>query len=261
MRLTFLGTGTSHGVPAIGCDCAVCRSENPRNRRTRSSLYVQSDTGAAVLVDVTPEFRIQAIATGLRRVDAVVLTHAHADHIMGIDDLRRINEIQNGPVPIHGAPDTLAVVRRAFAYAFDPGPPGPTCPALELCPWDRDGHAVEVGDLRVVPLPCQHGPFSIHGFLFEEGPRRAAYFPDCNGLPDATLRELHDLDVMILDGLRPQPHPTHFSLSESLEMLARIGARRSFITHICHLLEHEATQAAVPEGVFVPWDGLVVELP
>lgn len=258
MRLTFLGTGTSHGVPAIGCDCDVCRSADPRNKRMRSSVYVCAG-GTAVLVDVTPEFRLQAIANDVRRVDGVVLTHAHADHIMGIDDLRRINELQGGPVTIHGSPDTLRVVRRTFAYAFEPGLPGPTCPALELSPMSGP---LDFGPLRVTPLPCHHGLFRIHGFRFEEQgrPGRIAYFPDCNAIPEPSLEALRGIDVMILDGLRPQPHPTHFSLPETLEMFRKIGAGRSYITHLCHRLEHHATQAAMPPGVFVPWDGLTIEV-
>lgn len=257
MNLTFLGTGTSHGVPAIGCDCEVCRSPDPRNKRMRSSVYVRSGE-AAVLVDCTPEFRLQAIAHGVRRVDGVVLTHAHADHIMGIDDLRRINELQNGPVTLHGSPDSLNVVRRTFAYAFEPGLPGPTCPALNLSPMEGP---LTFGHLKVTPLPCDHGLFKIHGFLFEEkgSDRAIAYFPDCNGLPDVTLDRLRGIEVMILDGLRPHRHPTHFSLPETLEKFRIIGARRSYITHLCHLLEHRATQAAMPPGVFVPWDGLTIE--
>lgn len=258
MRLTFLGTGTSHGVPAIGCECAVCRSDDPRNRRMRSSLYVCGTDGSAILVDITPEFRLQALAVGLRRVDAVLLTHAHADHIMGMDDLRRINELQNGPVPVYGSDETLAVVRRTFAYVFDPGPPGPTCPRLDLRPFNAA--PLQFGPLRATALPCRHGPFEIHGFLFEEAGARAAYFPDCNHLPEATLERLGDLDVMILDGLRPQPHPTHFSLSESIAALRRIGARHSFITHICHLLDHEPTARAMPAGIGVPWDGLTLDI-
>ncbi|MCX7819206.1 MAG: MBL fold metallo-hydrolase [Kiritimatiellae bacterium] len=258
MRVTFLGTGTSHGVPAIGCDCTVCRSPDPRNQRDRSSLYVQAISGDAVVVDATPEFRRQCLRCDVRRVDAVLLTHAHADHIMGLDDLRRFNELQGGPVPIFGAEATLAVVRRAFAYAFEREPIGPTRPALTLCPFP-DG-IIQIGPLHITPLPCRHGPFEIHGFLFESGGRRAAYFPDCNQLPDSTLARLSDLDLMILDGLRDEPHPTHFTLSESVEMLRRIGARRSFITHICHALEHETTCRRLPPGIEVPWDGLSLQL-
>ena len=258
MILTFLGTGTSHGIPAIGCECAVCRSPDPRNRRTRSSARVCGADGTALQVDIGPEFRVQAIAAGLRRIDAVVLTHAHADHIMGMDDLRRINEIRQGPVPVYGSDDSVRIVRRTFAYAFEPGPPGPTCPAIDLRPFP--GGPLRFGGLSVTPLPCRHGPFDIHGFLFEEGSRSIGYFPDCNRIPDATLERVRGIDVMVIDGLRPQPHPTHFSLPESLAALKAIGAKRSYITHLCHLLEHETTQRGLPAGVFVPWDGLEVEV-
>lgn len=256
IRLTFLGTGTSHGVPMIGCDCPVCRSPDPRNRRMRSSVIVRSDEGGAILADVSPEFRFQALANDIRRVDAVVLTHSHADHIMGMDDLRRINELQNGAVPIHGDEGVLRDIRRTFAYAFESGPPGPTRPSFDLRPFT--GAPIEAPGLTATPLPCRHGPFAIHGFLFEGGGRKIGYFPDCNGLPEATQARLRGIDVMILDGLRPQGHPTHFSLSESVAMLQSIGARRSFITHLCHRLDHDETQRALPPGIEVPWDGLTV---
>lgn len=258
MRLTFLGTGTSHGVPAIGCDCDVCRSPNPHNQRDRSSLYVQTAAGEAVIVDATPEFRRQCLRSGVRRIDAVLLTHAHADHIMGLDDLRRFNELQGGPVPVYGSEATLAVVRRAFAYAFECEPAGPTRPEMNLCRFPPC--AIWIGTLRITPLPCRHGPFHIHGFLFEADRQRAAYFPDCNHLPPSTLNELRSLDVMILDGLRHEPHPTHFSLAESVEMLRIIGARRSFITHLCHKLDHDATQRELSPDIKVPWDGLTVDV-
>lgn len=258
MRLTFLGTGTSHGVPAIGCNCAVCRSADPRNQRDRSSLYVEAASGEAVVVDTTPEFRRQCIRHNVRRADAVLLTHAHADHMMGLDDLRRFNELQGAPVPVYGSAESLAVVRRAFAYAFEAEPAGPTRPALDLHRFPEE--PIPIGSLRITPLPCRHGPFDIHGFLFEDDGHRTAYFPDCNHLPVATRQALHDLDVMILDGLRHEPHPTHFSLGESVEMLQQIGARRSFITHICHALDHETTQRELPRGIEVPWDGLVLDL-
>ncbi len=259
MQVTFLGTGTSHGVPVIGCDCDVCRSPDPRNRRTRSSLYVQSADGNAALFDVGPEFRIQALSANLRRVDAVFLTHGHADHILGIDDLRRINELQGGAVPVWGSAESLAAVRRSFAYVFDPGPPGPTCPRIELFEFDS-GRPIRVGGLSVTPLPCRHGSLDIHGFLVEADGGRVGYFPDCNGLPIATIERLRGIDLLILDGLRPEPHPTHFSLSESLAAMAVVGARRAYITHICHRLEHEATRRILPEGVGIPWDGLRIEV-
>ncbi len=259
MKLTFLGTGTSHGVPMIGCQCAVCRSTDPRNRRTRSSICVQDECGAILVVDVGPEFRIQALAADLVRLDAVALSHGHADHIMGLDDLRRFNELQHGAVPVWGSASTLRAVRRSFAYVFDPGPPGPTCPSVELHEFG-DFETFSVGRLQVTPLPCQHGPFRIHGFLIEEDRARLGYFPDCNGLPEETIRRLQGVDVFSLDGLRDEPHPTHFCLSESLVAMARVGAKQSYITHICHRLEHEATQRRLPSGVHVPYDGLTIQV-
>ncbi len=256
MRLTFLGTGTSHGVPMIGCDCAVCRSEDPRDRRLRSSVWVEArDTH--LLIDAGPDFRTQALRAGLPRVDALLLTHTHADHVLGIDDLRRFNELQRGPVPVYGNADTLRAVRHIFAYAFDGGTPGSTRPALALRPVpDR----LAVGPFTVEPLEVEHGPLRILGYRLEADGRSAAYVPDCSALPGTVLRRLAaGVDVMILDALRPQRHPTHFSLAESLSALAAIGARRSFLTHMSHTLGHAATAAGLPPGVEPAWDGLALE--
>ena len=255
MKLTFLGTGTSHGVPTIGCDCAVCHSADPRDRRLRSSLYVEAG-GAAVLVDASPDLRQQALRFGVRRVDAVCVTHAHADHIFGMDDLRRFNEMQGQAIPIHGEPATLAVLRRTFAYAFEPGIPGTPRPQLELR--ELDG-PLSIGGLRVTPLPVWHGPWRICGFRFGADGRSFGYVPDCSRMDDETVACAAGLDVMILDGLRPQPHPTHLTLAESLALLGRIGARDSYITHLCHLLGHAATEARMPPGFHVPHDGLTLE--
>lgn len=257
MRLTFLGTGTSQGIPIIGCDCDVCRSEDPRDRRLRSSIHVEH-AGFHLQVDAPPEFRLQALAAQLTAVDAVLITHTHADHIFGLDDLRQFNALRGGAaIPVYAAPPDVAHLRKVFAYMFKPAEPGTTRPRIEL-------RAVEapfaLGPFRVTPLPVWHGAEMILGYRLDADGCAVAYAPDCSGIPDETMRLLEKLDVMVLDALRPTPHPTHLSLPESLALLRRIGARRSFITHLCHRLGHAATQRAVPGDVTVPWDGLTIEV-
>lgn len=255
MRLTFLGTGTSHGVPMIGCPCAVCRSTDPKDRRLRSSVVIECG-GTAMLIDAGPDFRTQALRAGLARVDALLLTHAHADHIFGIDDLRRFNELQRGPIPVRGSENTLRAVRRMFAYAFNGGTRGSTRPALAL---QTVSGPFEVGPLRVEPLPVAHGPMRIYGYRVSAGGRSLAYIPDCSGMPGSTERRLaHGLDLMILDALRPTPHPTHLSFSEAVDLLQRIGAKRSLTTHMGHAMAHDAVAASLPEGIEPAWDGQVV---
>lgn len=255
MRIRFLGTGTSHGVPVIGCDCPVCRSDDPRDRRTRSSIVVETGR-TAVLVDASPDLRQQALRAGLSRLDAVLLTHEHADHVLGLDDLRRFNETGGGAVAVHGPPEALAAVRRIFAYAFGDASPGSSCPSMRLEPLRGP---IEIGDLRIAPFEVEHGRTRTVGYRLETDGARAAYAPDCRRMPEAVVRALRGVDVMILDALRPTPHPTHLSLPESLALLAHIGARRSYLTHLCHRLGHAETERALPPAVRVACDGLVVE--
>ncbi len=256
MKLIFLGTGTSQGIPMIGCACEVCRSEDPRDRRWRSAIHVEHD-GFHVQVDTPPEFRLQVLAAQVPRVDAVLITHTHADHIFGMDDLRQFNAQLGAPIPIYAAPAATAHLRSIFSYMFEPGVPGTTRPRVELRVVEEP---FSLGPLRVTPLPVLHGPETILGYRFDTGARAMAYVPDCSGIPAATLEHMKSLDLVVLDALRPTPHPTHLSLPESLALLARIGARRSFITHLCHRLGHAATQRQLPSSVTVPWDGLTVEV-
>jgi phosphoribosyl 1,2-cyclic phosphate phosphodiesterase len=253
LRITFLGTGTSHGVPIIGCDCETCRSTDPRDTRLRPSIFVETG-GARVLVDAGPDLRAQALRHGIRRVDAILFTHSHADHILGIDDVRRFNALKKGPMPCHADARTLGDIRKTFHYVFDAAAPkGGGLPSLELLPIEGP---LRVGDLDVQPIPVWHGSRAILGFRFG----RFAYLTDCNGLPDEAWGLLEGLDAVVLDALREQPHPTHFSLSEAVEAARRIGARRTFFTHMCHHLLHEATCARLPTGMSLAYDGLVLEM-
>jgi len=253
MKITFLGTGTSHGVPMIGCECAVCRSTDPHDTRLRPSIVVET-AGACVLVDAGPDLRMQALRHGIRRVDAILFTHGHADHILGMDDVRRFNALMQGPMPCYGDARTLADIRKTFHYVFDPATPkGGGLPALDLREIDGD---VPVGDLRVVPVPLWHGERRILGFRFD----RFAYLTDCNRIPDEAWPLLDGLDVVVIDALREQPHPTHFSLSEAIDAGRRIAARQTLFTHMCHHLPHQATSAKLPEGMGLAYDGLTLEL-
>jgi phosphoribosyl 1,2-cyclic phosphate phosphodiesterase len=254
VRVVFLGTGTSHGVPMIGCDCAVCRSSDPRDARTRPSVYLQFDDGCAVLVDTTPDLRMQALRHDIRRVDAILYTHAHADHVMGLDDIRRYNVLTRQAMPAYGDARTLAAIRRTFAYVFDSdAPKGGGVPHLVL--WTIGG-PFTIGRQDIVPVPVRHGTWHILGFRAG----RFAYLTDCNGIPEASRPLLEGLDCLVLDALRHRPHPTHFTLAQAVATAREIGARRTYFTHIAHELGHEATCAALPPGLSLAYDGLALDV-
>lgn len=259
MRLTFLGTGTSHGVPMIGCRCATCTSTDPRNHRRRASILVEwRDT--AIVVDTGPEFRLQALDARIRRLDAILLTHAHSDHVMGLDDVRAFNIHQGAAMPVHGSAETLAEVRHRFAYAFRDGPVGGGKPLLDL-------HVIDgprtIGDLSVTPMELRHGPGVVTAFRFAPdggGGPAFGYATDTNDVPDAAVRALSGLDLLVLDALGPARHPTHYSLAEAVGMARRIGARRTLFTHMGHGLEHESTCATLPDGMALAFDRQVVHV-
>lgn len=251
LEVLFLGTGTSHGVPMIGCDCAVCRSDDPRDNRLRPSIYVEGAGGARILVDTTPDFRQQALRYDIRRVDAVVYTHAHADHVLGLDELRRFNHMTRQPVPLYGAPETLEQIRQTFAYAFAADArAGGGVP--DLTTHDLDGRPFTIGDQTIVPVPVRHGNWTIYGFRFGN----FAYLTDCNAIPDASMPLLTGLDVLVLDALRHRPHPTHFTVAQAVEVARAIGAKQTLLTHICHDLGHAETSAKLPAGIGLAYDGL-----
>lgn len=253
MQITFLGTGTSHGVPMIGCDCDTCRSDDPRDRRSRPSVYLQAADGTSLLVDAGPDLRMQALRHNIRRVDAIFFTHGHADHIVGLDDVRRFNAIQQRPIPCFGDAATVADVARMFAYAFDTSTPkGGGLPRLELF---TIAGAFCLGAQEIVPVPIFHGTRPIFGLRIDG----FAYLTDCNRIPEASLALLEGLDVLVLDALREKPHATHFTITEAVEAAARIGARRTYFTHMAHDLRHAPTCARLPGAMELAYDGLVVE--
>lgn len=256
MEVLFLGTGTSVGVPMIGCHCGVCSSKDPRNTRRRTSLYVKTEKTAFV-IDTPPDFRQQVLDHKIERVDAVVFTHAHADHIFGFDDIRRFNTIQNCVIPAYADAETMEDVKRVFHYVGNrPSPKGLYRPLVEFV----DIHGpFEVGDVRLTPLDVQHGR-KMTGYLMEKGGFRIGYVPDCYVMPPRTVQHLIGVDVMILDALRYEPHPSHICIKESLALLAQIGARQSYLVHLCHDVDHAKLSAQLPPGVFVSYDGLRVKL-
>jgi phosphoribosyl 1,2-cyclic phosphate phosphodiesterase len=251
LKLTILGSGTSHGVPMIGCDCATCRSDDPRDRRMRSSALFSYDANH-LLIDTSPELRMQCLAHHVRRVDAVMYTHAHADHIVGLDDLRVFCERQGRAMDAYAAADTLARLRRMFAYAFRDEPDYPSAKPT-LIPHEIDG-PFELFGRTITPIPLMHGRLPILGFRVGS----IAYCTDCSEIPAGSCALLEGLDVLILDGLRRRPHPTHFNIDQAVEAAARIGARRTYFTHIAHELKHQETNAALPRGMELSYDGLVV---
>jgi phosphoribosyl 1,2-cyclic phosphate phosphodiesterase len=252
LKITFLGTGTSSGVPMIGCDCSVCGSTDPRDKRFRPSVLVETDDGQSLLVDAGPDLRTQALAHGIRRVDALLFTHGHADHILGLDEIRRFNVMQRQAMACFGDPQTLREIRTVFAYAFNPATPrGGGIPQLDLF---AIAGPFCIGKQEVVPVPIFHGGRPILGLRFGA----FAYLTDCSRIPDESWSLLEGLDVLVLGALRETPHPTHFSLSEAVAAAQRIAPRRTYFTHMCHDLGHAATSARLPEGVELAYDGLVI---
>jgi len=254
MQITFLGTGTSSGVPVVGCDCSTCCSEDPRDRRWRPSVYLELADATRVLVDTSPDLREQALAFGITGVDTILFTHHHADHVMGLDDVRAFNHRQHGSIPCLGDASTLAALRRVFAYVWDPSvPKGGGVPRLHLL--EVKG-AFSLGCSRVVPVPIYHGQQPILGYRIDA----FAYLTDCSAIPESSWLLLDGVEVLVLDALRHRPHPTHFTLTEAIEVAARVGARQTFFTHMCHDLPHAETCAALPAGVSLAYDGLVIDV-
>jgi phosphoribosyl 1,2-cyclic phosphate phosphodiesterase len=263
-RVTLLGTGTSHGVPAIGCDCAVCTSQDPRDRRTRPSIFIEiaprDDRPAFaaavrnVLVDTSTDLRAQALANGIRRVDAILFTHSHADHVFGLDEVRRFNAMQRSAIPCFCDAGTRRDLRRMFGYIFEPDTfEGGGVPRLELF---SIGGPFLLGGVEIVPVPLLHGPRPILGFRLGS----FAYLTDCNQIPDRSWPLLSGVRTLVLDALREKAHSTHFNVAQALDVVRRLGPERTYFTHIAHDLPHAATCARLPRGVELAYDGLVLEI-
>jgi phosphoribosyl 1,2-cyclic phosphate phosphodiesterase len=254
-RVTFLGTGTSHGVPVIGCDCVVCTSTDARDNRLRPSIFVEVPGRASILVDMTPDFRQQALRYGVRKIDAVLFTHSHADHILGFDEIRRFNTLQGGAIPAYGNREAWDVLKRSFYYAFD-GLPRLGGGVPQVIDREADG-PFTVNGVRVVPVPVWHGTMPVLGFRFGS----FAYVTDCSRIPDDSWPLLEGVETLVMGALRDEPHPTHFTVAEAVEAVARVAPRQAYLTHMTHDLGHEATNARLPRGVELAYDGLVLDVP
>lgn len=252
-ELTFFGTGTSLGVPMIGCACPVCQSKDPRDNRDRSSIFIKTPECAWV-VDTGPDFRRQCLRNGVGHIDAVVITHAHSDHIMGFDDLRPFTFGEDASIPVYASPETMDGLRHTFHFAFS----GHNKFAGYLKP---DPHEItgpfSLGLTHITPLPVQHGRVITTGLRLQRaGSPVVVYLPDCKAIPDSTLELMMDADILIIDALRYREHPTHLSVDESIEVARRSRAKRTFFTHLSHDLGHAELEAKLPHDIRVAYDGL-----
>lgn len=253
LDMTILGSGTSTGIPVVGCSCSVCCSADTRNQRTRCSALL-GVSGRNILIDTSTDLRQQALRAGIQHIDAVLYTHCHADHVHGIDDLRSFNLRTKDPIPVYGNPETLRRVKSLFSYIFDETVPYGYKPRLDL-------HSItgsfELFGLPIKPIPLQHGGMDVFGYRC--GP--VAYLTDCNLIPDRSMALLQNLELLVLDGLRFKPHPTHFNITEAIEVAERIGAKRTLLTHLSHDVDHARDQAGLPAGIEFAYDGQHVSLP
>jgi phosphoribosyl 1,2-cyclic phosphate phosphodiesterase len=280
LRITFLGTGTSHGIPMIGCRCVVCLSSDPRDKRLRPSVFVALDDGTSILIDTSADFRAQALTHDITHIDAVLFTHSHADHVFGLDELRRYNVLQRDAIPLYSDERTLADLRRIFDYAFKQTEAGHEY-VPRLRPFVVDGpfcvrgsrvaHDASLADgatiattganltqgasVSIVPVPIFHGARSIFGYRLG----RFAYLTDCSGIPETSFALLEGVELLVIGALRDKPHPSHFTVAEAIAAATRIGATRAYFTHMNHDLGHEATCARLPAGIQLAYDGLVVQ--
>jgi phosphoribosyl 1,2-cyclic phosphate phosphodiesterase len=258
MKLTFLGTGTSFGVPMIGCQCRVCRSPDPRDKRTRVGAVVESDRGTRLLLDTPPELRIQLIANGIDRVDAVLFTHDHADHTHGLDDLRAISVRRDGPLPMYGSAETLAGLARKFPYVFDESirPLAGTSKPEGQARVIEAFQTVPIGDLTVTPVPLPHGQVTVLGFRIGD----LGYVTDAKRVPPEARAVLAGVKVLVLNALFRTEHPTHMSIPEAVETAEALGAERTYLTHLTHDNFHADLEAELPRGITPAFDGLTVRI-
>jgi phosphoribosyl 1,2-cyclic phosphate phosphodiesterase len=255
MILTILGCGTSTGVPLISCKCSVCSSRNPKNHRLRASAWVQKK-GKSILIDTSTDLRQQALRAKIQRIDAVLYTHPHADHIHGIDELRSYNFIQRSSIPVYGNSWTCDELRHKFNYIFAPGPvEGGGIPQLELHQLDSQAESVDIQGVSVTSISLQHGSKECLGYRIDS----VAYVTDCSYIPSLSIERLKGLSVLILDCLRLQPHGTHFHLEQALEMISVLRPKKTFLTHLGHDFDYVKWNRKLPRGVSLAYDGLKIK--
>lgn len=254
MKIIILGSGTSLGVPVIGCRCEVCASTDPKNKRTRASIIVQTDSGKNILVDTATELRLQAVRSGISSVEMILFTHYHADHIHGLDDVRKFNQSTQGSLVCYADKPTSEKLKRVFFYAFEHDYSWGAIPHVTLKPMPD---TLTLEEIRVTPVELQHGTARILGFRFND----AAYLTDCNEIPPGSIEKLGGLKLLIIDALRHAAHPTHFNLRGALRAIEEIGPERALLTHLSHDFDHEETNSSLPPHVSLSYDGQEVELP
>ena len=252
LTITILGSGTSSGVPVIACDCEVCRSSNPRNRRLRSSALVDV-RGVKILIDTGPDLRQQCLENDIRRIDAVLYTHEHADHIFGCDDLRIFNFIQKQEIPAFGHARTIGHLKKVYSYFTNPFQNGGGVPKVDF---HEISEAFNFQGILIEPIPVWHGKLEIFGYRIGS----FAYINDCSAIPDRSLERLKGLKALILDALRYSPHPTHFNLDEAVQVAQQLGAERTFFTHITHDVDHSEANGKLPNGMELVFDGLQIAI-
>lgn len=258
IQVTLLGTGTSTGIPVIGCSCKVCTSPDPHDRRLRCSCLVVAN-GISLLIDAGPDFRTQALSTPIEKVDAVLITHHHFDHVAGLDDLRPYFFGNRNPIPCYANADTAGTLNRMFWYIFEDGS-YPGVSKLELLavdnPFDVQSRYQADKTVAVTPIPAYHGKLPIFGYRVGN----FAYLTDTSAIPDASMDLLRGVEILVLDALRHEPHPTHFTISESVKIAQQIGARQTYLTHMTHSIKHQEEDAKLPEGIDLGYDGLYFEI-
>ena len=258
MNITILGSGTSHGIPVAGCDCAVCRSDDVRDNRYRAALYVEGAGGERLVIDTPPEFRLQAIRAGLYQLDALFFTHDHADHLHGLDDVRPFTVEK--PLPAYGGEAAIAGIRRRFDYIFTETQEGGGKPHLLLTAVSAP---VRLGGLVLTPVPVKHGNLDIYGWKITEGNAAFVYITDASGIPPASLSLIANADCLVIGALRARPHPTHFTFEEAGRVVRQTGAKQGYFTHICHEHSHREIEAFCAQSglnLRPAYDGLSVQL-
>ncbi|MCQ2604431.1 MAG: MBL fold metallo-hydrolase [Spirochaetia bacterium] len=251
MEVIFLGTGTSHGIPVIGCDCPVCRSDDPKNKRTRSSVYIIKGA-LRIIIDMTPEFRIQMLRENLCSADAVLITHTHADHLHGLDDIRPLTKEK--PIPVYSTTPVIDTIYSRFDYIFKATQVGGGKPHIELHREDAPFTIMDPDGISttVIPIPMKHGQMDTTGYRIDD----FAYLTDCNYVPESSFQLLKGIKVAVIDGLRFRKHTTHFTIEEAIETARKIKAETTYLIHMCHDIDHDKVSEQLPDGIKLSYDGL-----